>query len=341
MSLYQSIAKPLLFSLDAERAHDFTFAVLQAMPWLAIAAAARQNPALQTQAFGLTFRNPVGLAAGLDKNARLLPVWHRLGFGFVEVGTVTPRPQPGNAKPRLFRLPADYALLNRMGFNNDGVEALARKLEAWHQHAEGGMIVGANIGKNKDTPNEQAAADYLACLRRLHALAHYFVVNVSSPNTPGLRALQDKEPLTRILSEVQNANHALGNPKPVLLKIAPDLTEGQLHDVVEVVRATGIAGVVATNTTLSREGLATPAAQLDACGAGGISGAPLTQRSRAMVGLLHAQGIAVVGVGGIMRGQDAVAMLQAGASLVQVYSGFIYRGPKLLKEILLNLSNRS
>lgn len=334
MNLYQACLKPFLFSLDAERAHDLTFATLERMPWLARWAAVRQNPALQTRAFGLTFRNPVGLAAGLDKNARLLNVWDALGFGFVEIGTVTPRPQLGNDKPRLFRLPQDGALLNRMGFNNDGVEALARKLEAWQRTGNAALVVGANIGKNKATPNENATADYLTCLRRLHPLAHYFVVNVSSPNTPGLRALQDKEPLMRILTEVQNANHALGKVKPVLLKIAPDLTEGQLADVVEVVRAAGIAGVVATNTTLSREGLLTPAAQVQTIGAGGISGAPLTPRSRNMVSWLHGQGVNVVGVGGILNVADATAMLQAGAQLVQVYTGFIYRGPVLLQEIL-------
>ena len=324
--------KPLLFRMDAERAHRLVFALLRSPLGLLATTQRPHIPAtLATDAFGLRFPHPVGLAAGLDKDAELLPVWQRLGFSFAEVGTVTPRPQAGNPKPRLFRLPADQALINRMGFNNAGVEAMARRLE----RRPAGFIVGANIGKNKDTPNETAVQDYLICLRRLLPLADYYVVNVSGPKTPGLRALQGKEALYELLAELQAANHL---QKPLLLKIAPDLEPEQLADVVEIVHKTKIAGVVATNTTLNRGGLQTPASQVGAIGAGGLSGKPLTHRSTEVVQYLSQAGISVVGVGGIVDGAAARAKLAAGAQLVQVYTGFIYRGPALLSECLRSLS---
>ncbi len=333
MNLYEGLARPALFRLDAERAHELTFSLLQRLPWLAGGVAVPSSEALYRELFGLRFTNPLGLAAGLDKNALLLPVWQRLGFGFVEVGTITPRPQAGNPRPRLFRLPADHALINRMGFNNDGVEVIATRLEK----RPAGLIVGANIGKNKDTPNEQAARDYLDCFRRLRALSDYFVVNVSSPNTPGLRGLQEREPLLQLLCALQEENQRGPRPRPLLLKVAPDLSDAQLEDVIAVVKETALSGVVAVNTTLSRAGLKTPSDELSAIGAGGLSGAPLFPRSQQVVKKLAAAGLRTVGVGGIESGADAQAMFAAGATLVQVYSGFIYRGPILLQEILTEL----
>lgn len=329
-----ALLRPLLFSLDAETAHNLTFTLAGGpLGALSPAFAANKYPALATNAFGLQLPNPLGLAAGLDKDARLLPVWQRMGFGFVEVGTVTPLPQAGNPRPRLFRLKKDRALLNRMGFNNGGVEQMARRLAERPK----GLIVGANIGKNKDTPNERAVDDYLKCFRPLQDKADYFVVNVSSPNTPGLRELQGKEALTEILSELQNINSLA---KPILLKIAPDLTDTQLDEVAQVVQATSVAGIIATNTTLSRDGLHTPAAEVQAIGAGGLSGAPLTARAQQVATHLSGLGVPFIGVGGIMDGPTAQARLQAGASLVQVYSGFIYRGPALVPEILGHLASK-
>ncbi|MBX3100954.1 MAG: quinone-dependent dihydroorotate dehydrogenase [Bacteroidetes bacterium] len=327
-----SLLKPLLFCMDAERAHRAVFGVLRSpLGNLAgISAAPRPGAHLASETFGLKFPHPVGLAAGLDKNAELLHVWQRLGFSFAEVGTVTPRPQEGNPRPRLFRLPPDRALINRMGFNNAGVEAMARRLE----RRPSGFLVGANIGKNKDTPNEEAVHDYLICFRRLLPLADYFVVNVSSPNTPGLRELQGKDALLAILSALQDVNHMA---KPLLLKIAPDLEPAQLADIVQIVQQTGIAGVVATNTTLSRAGLQTPAHRVEEMGAGGLSGAPVRARSTEVVRYLAGQGVNVIAVGGIDSAAAAREKLEAGARLVQVYTGFIYRGPALLTECLRQL----
>jgi dihydroorotate dehydrogenase len=332
--MYRSLLKPFFFGLDAERAHLLALRLAGSpLGRLVPGQDASQYPALATQAFGLSFPNPLGLAAGLDKDARLLPFWQRLGFGFVEVGTVTPRPQVGNPRPRLFRLPKDQALLNRMGFNNEGVEAMAKRLEQRPQ----GLIVGANIGKNKDTPNEEAVQDYVRCFSRLQALADYFVVNVSSPNTPGLRQLQGREALVQILGSLQALNK-LG--KPILLKIAPDLTEEQLQEIGEVVRDTGTAGLIAGNTTLSRAGLHTAASQVEALGAGGLSGAPLCARAQQIAEHLAPQQVPFVGVGGILDGPTAHARLQAGASLIQVYTGFIYAGPGLVPQILAYLNAR-
>jgi dihydroorotate dehydrogenase len=290
--------------------------------------------------FGLRFRSPLGLAAGLDKNAEALAAWATLGFGFVEVGTVTPRPQAGNPKPRLFRLPTDNALVNRMGFNNGGLKPMANHLAEFKAgRIPSGFRVGVNIGKNKDTSNDAAHEDYLQCLLGLHPWADYFVVNVSSPNTPGLRQLQDREPLLKLLSLLQDANQSQPNPKPLLLKIAPDLSDVQLDDVVSVALSAHLSGLVATNTTISRDGLSTSAAQVEAIGAGGLSGAPLGHRSREVVAYLHqaAPQVPIVGVGGIMSGSDALAMRAAGATLLQTYSGFVYRGPSLLREIYQHL----
>lgn len=335
--MYRSIIRPLLFLFQPETVHHLTFSLLRLglclapVRWLFRKMFVHSaHPALQTQAFGLTFPNPVGLAAGFDKDGLLADRWKFLGFGFVEVGTVTPRPQPGNPRPRLFRLPADQAIINRMGFNNAGVDALADRLSRADRN---GIIIGANIGKNKDTPNEQAADDYAICFEKLYPYVDYFVVNVSSPNTPGLRDLQERGPLTALLQRLQDMNHA---HKPLLLKIAPDLTDTQLDDIVAVARDTQLAGLVANNTTISREGLATPAETVQTIGAGGLSGKPVTQRSAAVLNYLRTASngqIPIIGVGGIMTPQDAADRLQAGAVLVQTYTGFIYAGPGFARAI--------
>ncbi|GAB1448847.1 quinone-dependent dihydroorotate dehydrogenase [Bacteroidota bacterium] len=289
---------------------------------------------------GLRFPNRVGLAAGLDKNAAYLHELSALGFGFIEIGTVTPRPQDGNDKPRLFRLKEDKALINRMGFNNDGVDVVAERLKTRPK----GLIVGGNIGKNKLTPNEKAVDDYLVCFEKLYQLVDYFVVNVSSPNTPNLRELQDKKPLMEILSRLVEARNRFIKKdishKPILLKIAPDMTREQLDDIVEIVLETGIEGVVATNTTLSREGLVTNSEEVSAIGAGGLSGKILMDKSTQVLSYLHQKSegkIPMIGVGGINSAEDAVTKIKSGAGLVQVYTGFIYEGPVLVKKIAREL----
>jgi dihydroorotate dehydrogenase len=293
---------------------------------------------LERTLWGITFPNPVGLGAGFDKDARWVDELATLGFGFVEIGTVTPRPQPGNPAPRLFRLPADSALINRMGFNNGGAEPAAVRLK----HRRERIIIGGNIGKNKDTPNEEAVADYEAAFRALHEVVDYFVVNVSSPNTPGLRALQDKEPLTALLRRLKAINATYTHPRPILLKIAPDLTEGQLNDIVGIVRETELDGIVATNTTIDRSSLRTPGEEVERIGAGGLSGKPLRQRATEVVRYIHeASGgqIPIIAVGGIFTAEDALEKLQAGAALVQVYTGFIYEGPGIARAICKGLVN--
>jgi dihydroorotate dehydrogenase len=334
-----SLLRRWLFSRDAEDAHHLTFRWFHrvcAIPgvrsllnrWQRVT-----DASLQTQAFGLTFPNPLGLAAGLDKNAVLVNEFAALGFGFVEVGTVTPRPQPGNERPRLFRLPVDEAIINRMGFNNDGAVAIAARLRSRRTS----VLVGGNIGRNKDTPETGAVADYCAAFRELHPVVDYFVVNVSSPNTPGLRALQDREPLTRLLSELQSVNDSFGTPRPLLLKIAPDLSDSQLDDVIAVVRETGTAGLVATNTTIRRDGLRTPADTVQSIGPGGLSGRPLTRRATEVIRYLSQRSdrrIPIIGVGGIHTPEDALEKLSAGATLLQLYSGLIYEGPRLVPRIL-------
>ena len=330
-----SLLRPLLFRLDPEHAHRFTFRMLDAaarVPGaLALVGAERPPKGAAVRVMGLEFPGPVGLAAGMDKDAEHVAALARIGFGHVEIGTVTPLPQPGNDRPRLFRLRTDRALINRMGFNNGGATAAAERL----RKRVPGIVVGGNIGKNKNTPNEAAVEDYVKCFRALHPVVDYFVVNVSSPNTPGLRALQDKGPLLGILARMKALSDELGT-KPILLKIAPDLTDEQLDDVVAVVKESGIAGIVATNTTIARTGLRTPAATLESIGAGGLSGAPLRERSLAVVRYLRARlprPFVIIGVGGIDSAEAAMERLDAGADLVQVYTGLVYEGPALLKRI--------
>lgn len=333
--------KPFLFLLNPERAHHLTFFLLDLAAlfpptrWLLRRwyTAPQAGP---VEALGLRFPNGVGLAAGFDKDGRHIEGLACLGFGFIEVGTVTPLPQAGNPKPRLFRLPADHALINRMGFNNDGLQALAQRLERLRRRGgpAGGVLIGGNIGKNKATPNEAADTDYLACFDALHTWVDYFVVNVSSPNTPGLRALQEREPLTRLLALLQERNRALPQPRPILLKIAPDLSDAQLDDIAAIVRDTGLAGVIATNTTIARSGLNTPAIELDAMGAGGLSGAPLRDRASQVIHYLRSAlgpEPVIVGVGGIDSPEAAREKIEAGANLVQVYTGLIYAGPNLVR----------
>jgi dihydroorotate dehydrogenase len=336
--------------MEAEQAHYFSMNMLRAAcnigPVRSIISKCFTpgQPELVRTVFGLPFRNPVGLGAGFDKNAVYLRELEALGFGFVEIGTVTPLPQAGNDKPRLFRLPADKALINRMGFNNDGVKVIKERLEEWKNKGEGNrdkgrgrMIIGGNIGKNKVTPNEDAWKDYEICLNELFDVVDYFVVNVSSPNTPGLRALQDKDALLKILGVLQENNHARPNPKPLLLKIAPDLTDEQLNDIAELAQVVKLDGIVSSNTTISRENLSKSSKQYaDEIGMGGLSGRPLQELSNAVLNKLHsltAKQLPIIGSGGIYTGQDAKVKIDAGASLVQVWTGFIYEGPIIVKNI--------
>src|SRR5690554_6775285 len=291
-----------------------------------------EDDSLKRTVFGLTFKNPVGLAAGLDKDAKLIDELSLLGFGFIEIGTLTPKPQDGNPQPRLFRLPAEKALLNRMGFNNGGGEEAVKRLKKRKSR----VLIGGNIGKNKTTTNEDAISDYLFCLEVLHFYVDYFVVNVSSPNTPNLRELQEKEPLKKLLLAVRAENDKKEKPKPILLKIAPDLTNGQLDDIVEIVGETKIDGVIATNTTIDRSVLDVDKELALQLGDGGISGAPLKTRSTEVIRYLSEKsggGFPIIGVGGISSARDAIEKLEAGASLVQVYSGMIYEGPGLIREV--------
>lgn len=292
-----------------------------------------EHPSLHRTVFGIDFPNPVGLAAGLDKGAEVIDEMGRVGFGFVEIGTITPKPQPGNDLPRLFRLVKDEALINRMGFNNVGAEVAAQRLK----RRKSKVIVGANIGKNKVTANEDAIRDYEYCFTTLFDYADYFVVNVSSPNTPGLRALQDKDSLAAILNSLQAINQSKPAQKPILLKIAPDLTNEQIDDVISVVQQTKISGIIATNTTISRDGLSYTQTEIDDYGAGGLSGKPLTKRSTEVIRYIKSktqqQPITVIGVGGIMTVADALEKLEAGADLIQLYTGFIYKGPQLIADI--------
>lgn len=319
-----------------EGVHHFSFRAMRFLHSLGLLGLIRpkkvSNKALETEVFGIKFPNPVGLAAGFDKDAKLVDPLSDLGFGFVEIGTVTPKPQPGNEKPRLFRLKKDSAIINRMGFNNQGVEAAVARLKKKKKN----IVIGGNIGKNKVTPNENALDDYLICFHELKDVVDYFVVNVSSPNTPGLRDLQEKGPLLRILAQLQSRNVKLEKPKPILLKIAPDLTEGQLNDIVEIVEESGIAGIICTNTTISREGLKTESSKVEKIGNGGLSGKPLTDKSTEVIRYIKEKSegrIKIIGVGGIMNADDALKKLEAGASLVQVYTGFIYEGPGLIRDI--------
>lgn len=342
--MYKQLIRPALFRYNAETAHKITFKILKIISFIPVAKGLLRllykvnHPALEQNLMGLTFPNPVGLAAGFDKDARLVNAWDSLGFGFVEIGTLTPLAQPGNPLPRLFRLTKDKAIINRMGFNNEGVEKAVRRLKSNTSK----IIIGGNIGKNKATPNEEALSDYVKAFEELYPVVDYFVVNVSSPNTPGLRELQEKEPLKRILNSLQDINKKQPRNKPILLKIAPDLTDDQLNDIVEIVKETKINGVVATNTTISREGLSYDKSYLDNLGAGGLSGEPLRERSTEVIKFLRSRldrKMVIIGVGGIMSPEDAIEKIKAGANLIQLYTGFIYEGPSLIKHINKKLIN--
>jgi len=338
--LYKSIIRPLLFQLSAEKAHHFAFGSLKFLVQIPFFKTALKNfyqiddkkQLLSQHLFGIDFPNPVGLAAGFDKNAVLLNEWEAFGFGFIEIGTVTPLPQEGNPKPRLFRLIQDKSIINRMGFNNEGMEKVLERLKKRKTK----IIVGGNIGKNKITPNEKATDDYLKSFRALHKFVDYFVVNVSSPNTPNLRALQEKEPLLELLNALRKENNQFPKPKAILLKIAPDLSESQLDDVIDVVKEANIQGIVATNTTIQRENLSISQSKIEAIGQGGLSGQALTEHSTQIIRYLHQKSegeIPIIAVGGIASPEQAIEKLEAGASLVQVYTGFIYEGPGLIKKI--------
>ena len=338
--IYKSIVRPILFKFDPEQVHHFVskglrlFFLIPGMRKLTHFVL-RSNPVkTSVRVFGLQFPNPVGLAAGFDKEAELIDELACFGFGFIEIGTLTPLAQPGNPKPRMFRLPADQSLINRMGFNNSGVESAIQNLKKRRSK----VLVGGNIGKNKVTNNELAVNDYLVCFHQLFDLVDYFVVNVSSPNTPDLRALQDKEPLRQLLLALQTENKKHTTPKPILLKIAPDLSDEQLNDVIEIVKAVHIPGIVATNTTINRSTLITKSSKLQSeqIGAGGLSGKAVHARSVEVVKYLCDRSenkYEVIGVGGIFTAADARDFLDAGAKLVQVYTGFIYEGPSMVKKI--------
>ena len=330
-----SFLKFILFKFKPEIAHHLTFFLLK-IPGISIFASLlfqKKHAKLKRNVFGLEFKNPVGLAAGLDKDAIAFNQFGDLGFGFIEIGTVTPKAQPGNDQPRLFRLPENEALINRMGFNNNGVIAAANNLK---KRKDKTLIIGGNIGKNKNTPIIDAVNDYIICFNELFDVVDYFVVNVSSPNTPNLRELQEKEPLQLLLNTLQTLNNKKKKPKPILLKIAPDLTNSQLDDIIDIIKKTKLAGVVASNTTTTREGLTYSSKQIEAIGMGGLSGLPLKNKSTEVIKYLKQNSnneFNIIGVGGIHSAADAIEKLNAGADLIQIYTGFIYHGPKLIKEI--------
>ena len=329
--MYRSLVRPILFSLPPETAHELALHSLALLP-TRLFAKSYTNPALRIERFGLKFANPVGLAAGLDKNGVALQPLAALGFGFIEAGTVTYHPQPGNPRPRLFRLREDEALINRAGFNNDGAAAFARRVE---QHRPS-CVLGVSIGKSKITPLENATEDYLASFELVYKVADYIAVNVSSPNTPQLRELQQSQQLTSLLSALQQRNRELQQPLPLLVKLSPDLERSELETIVDVVQRLGIDGIIATNTTISREDLRTDAQRVAACGEGGLSGKPIKTRSTKMIADLYelTRGrIPLIGVGGIFTAEDAWEKITAGASLVQLYTGFIYQGPNIAREI--------
>ncbi len=344
------LIRDILFKFNPEAVHYFSMNQLKVVcaskigKQLISTNFSVNNPALNKNVFGLSFSNPVGLGAGFDKNALYLNELEALGFGFVEVGTVTPKAQTGNDKPRLFRLPKDKALINRMGFNNDGVSVIKGRLDKWKNRqlstASCQLIVGGNIGKNKVTANEYAWKDYEICFTELFDYADYFVVNVSSPNTPGLRELQEKASLQKILSHLQNINQGKSKPKPLLLKIAPDLTQSQLDDIASLAFEINLSGFVATNTTINRENLLTSNTEINKIGVGGLSGKPVTKRSTQVLHYLYQQTngkIPIIASGGIFTGTDAKEKLDAGASLVQVWTGFVYEGPAIVKKICSEL----
>ncbi len=337
--MYKSLIRPILFSFSPETAHGIVFRGLKIVGKMPLMTTVLdkiysvKSKKLEKNIAGLNFKNPVGLAAGLDKDAEAYDELGSLGFGFVEIGTITPKAQPGNPKPRLFRLKKDKALINRMGFNNNGVDNCVKNLK---RRKNKNLIIGGNIGKNKVTPNEKAVDDYLICFEEMYDYVDYFVINVSSPNTPNLRELQDKEPLKKLIESISELNSKLKANKPVFLKIAPDLTEGQIEDIVEIVNTSKLAGVVATNTTITRENLSVDNATLDEIGMGGLSGKPIKSKSLRIIKTLRDKldnDKKIIGVGGISCAQDAVDTLNAGADLIQVYTGFIYEGPALIKKI--------
>ena len=332
------IVRFILFFFNPEFIHNILFklikftAMIPGVIWTWRLLFMVKDTRLEREVFGLKFENPVGLAAGFDKDAKLFDELGAFGFGFVEIGTVTPLPQQGNPKPRLFRLKQDHGLINRMGFNNSGIEAVTSKL----RRNKTKLIIGGNIGKNKLTPNEDAVSDYEICFEKLFPYVDYFAVNVSSPNTPGLRDLQEKEPLTALLNRLQELNSAKDKRKPILLKIAPDLTNAQLDDIITIVADTKIDGLIATNTTIDRNGLKTDKNKLKAIGDGGLSGKPVKSRSTEVIKYLadtSNKAFPIIGVGGIHSPEDALEKLDAGATLVQLYTGFIYEGPALIKRI--------
>lgn len=328
--------RSILFLMSAESAHTFGTWFIKILMWIPgihvlITRHFKVNGQLGKELMGLHFPNPVGLAAGFDKNASMIHEFKSFGFGFIEIGTITPKAQPGNERPRLFRLIQDRAIINRMGFNNLGLEKAIEKLKRRPDH----LIIGGNIGKNKVTPNEEATRDYELSFEGLFNYVDYFVVNVSSPNTPNLRELQDKEPLTKLLKSLMERNSQKTIPKPILLKIAPDLGDEQLDDILDIIQETKIEGIIATNTTISREGLLTDQESILQMGNGGLSGAPLTKRSTEIIRYLRSrnQDMVIIGVGGIMNEDTALEKLEAGADLIQLYTGFVYEGPSLIKRI--------
>lgn len=331
------LLKPILFLFTPEKAHKITTGLLHFILKLPFGGSMIrgmfnfQDQRLEREVFGLKFKNPVGLAAGFDKNAELIDDFSNLGFGFIEIGTLTPKGQPGNPQPRLFRLPQDEALINRMGFNNDGVDEAVERLK----NRKSNIIVGGNIGKNKVTPNENALDDYLTCFEKLYDHVDYFVVNVSSPNTPGLRELQEKEPLKKLLKALQDENKKKEAQKPILLKIAPDLTESQLDDIIAITKELSLDGLIVSNTTIDRSGLKTDIKKIETIGAGGLSGKPVIEKSNSVLKYIrrHHPTVHIIAVGGVHSAQDAVDKIQAGANLVQIYTGLVYEGPALIKRI--------
>ncbi|MBS4044398.1 MAG: quinone-dependent dihydroorotate dehydrogenase [Chitinophagaceae bacterium] len=341
-----ALLRQLLFTLSAHQAHEISMQLLKVgcsvslIKTLLAQQFSIDNKALEKNVFGLTFKNPVGLAAGFDKNAEYLHELEALGFGFIEIGTVTPKAQPGNPRPSLFRLPKDLALINRMGFNNEGVMAAKKRLEVWRtNHTNSKLIIGSNIGINKTTEHEHAHEDYKTCFNELYDASDYFVVNVSSPNTPGLRALQSKEALTRILGELIHENAGKPKSKPILLKIAPDLSNDELDDIIALTKELNISGIVSSNTTISRENLCTSAKTIATIGNGGLSGKPLKTKSDTVIKYVHEKNseMPLIASGGIFNGQDAKDKFELGASLVQVWTGFIYEGPSIAKNICKEL----
>ena len=336
--MYKIIIRRILFLFPPEKVHRFAASFLRislAIPLVASLVRKMymvRHPLLERTVFGLRFPNPVGIAAGFDKEAGLYNALSHFGFGHIEIGTVTPLGQPGNPQPRLFRLPKDKALINRMGFNNHGAQVVAERI----QKHKPGVIIGGNIGKNTATPNEKAIDDYCSCFRVLFNHVDYFVINVSCPNIEGLSKLQNKDELTALLEAIQLLNQAKDKPKPILLKISPDLSDEQLDEVIDMVRATKLDGIIATNTTSKRDGLLTHPGKVESFGKGGLSGKPVWHKSVRAVSYLHnktAGEIPIVAAGGIFTAEDAINMLEAGATLVQVYTGFVYEGPAIARRI--------